>query len=199
MPASVEITTTQNVTIEYDLAQLRERIGAFLLDGLIIGVGYLILTVLLSFLFSSRLFGGGLGTFIGLLFPLSYLLYHTLFETLADGRTIGKMALGTKVVRLDGKSPHWMDILLRATLQLVDIISCFGIIAVLLVKTTPKAQRLGDMAANTVVIKINTALGRFTLNDIRNIASLDNYKPVYPQVRILTEQDMFFNKNALSR
>jgi len=88
---------------------------------------------------------------------------------------------------------------LRALLQLVDCVFSSGVIGALLIKTTPKSQRLGDMAANTTVIKIGNTRFQFSLHDILSIASLDNYQPTFPQVRKLSEQDMIFIKNAISR
>ena len=199
MAASVEITTTQNVTIEYDLARLRERTGAYVLDFIIVIVSYCVLTVTFLSLFPIADSGQGWLVFLYVGFFAALFFYFILMEILMSGRTVGKMAVGIKVVRLDGKEPKWSDVVLRAVLQIVDIIFSVGIIGILLIKTTPHAQRLGDLAANTVVIRIQSVLGRFTLRDILNIASLDNYQPVYPQVRSLTEKDMIFIKNVLVR
>jgi hypothetical protein len=102
-------------------------------------------------------------------------------------------------VRLDGKDPEWSDVTLRALLQLVDSIFCLGLVGGLLIKTSAKAQRLGDMAANTTTIKIQSSNYTFRLADILSISSLQNYQPLYPQVRNLSERDMIFVKNTLTR
>lgn len=199
MAATVEITTTQNVTIEYDLARLRDRSLAYLLDGMIVSFGYGMFILLITIVFSTLFMSQGWMIFFYILYIAVWFAYHTLCETLMNGQSIGKKAAGIKVVRLDGKEPQWGDVVLRALLQIIDLISCAGIIGILLIKTTPKGQRLGDMAANTTVIKIQSLLGRFTLRDILNIASIDSYKPEYPQVKQLTEQDMILIKTVLTR
>jgi uncharacterized RDD family membrane protein YckC len=199
MALSVEITTTQNVTIEYDLARLRERTGAYLLDVLLVSVSYTILCIMFLSLFGTNGMDNGWAIFVYVLYFIALFFYFILMEIWTTGRTVGKMAMGIKVVRLDGKEPKWSDVVLRAVLQVVDIIFSGGLIGILLIKTTPHGQRLGDLAANTVVIKIQSILGRFSLRNILNIASLDNYQPVYPQVRSLTEKDMIFIKNVLVR
>jgi hypothetical protein len=102
-------------------------------------------------------------------------------------------------VRLDGKDPEWSDVVLRAVLHLVDSLFSFSVIGAVLIKTTAKSQRLGDLAANTTVIKIKGNGYQFRLSDILGISTLDNYQPTYPQVRDLSEQDMIFIKNVLSR
>jgi len=197
MLKTIEIRTTQNVTIEYELAGLRERALAWMLDTSIIVFGYYLLVILILSLFGD--IGNWWGVFLGILSFLLYFLYHIFFEILRRGQSPGKMALGIKVVRLDGKDPEWSDVTLRALLQLVDSIFCLGLVGGLLIKTSAKAQRLGDMAANTTLIKLQSSGQTFRLADILSISSLQNYQPVYPQVRNLSERDMIFVKNALTR
>lgn len=200
MQKTIEITTTQNVTIEYELAPLRERILAFALDVFVVMIAYAIFSQLLMLLSGGHLFDGFGWVILLVLLPfLLFFLYNIFFEIWNIGQSPGKMALGIKVVRLDGKDPEWSDVVLRAVLQLVDSIFSSGVIGALLVKTTDKSQRLGDMAANTTVIKVQSSSFRFSLRDILNISSLDNYQPVFPQVRNLSERDMIFIKTALTR
>lgn len=197
---SVHITTTQNVTIEYEHASLRERILAYLLDMLILTVGYYVLLLLLRLVFGDGLLSGVSNLAIVWLSPIAaFFLYNILFEIWNGGQTPGKKALNIKVVRLDGKDPEWGDVVLRSIMHLVDSLASAGIIGLLLIKTTSKCQRLGDMAANTTVIRLFASRFLFRLEDILSISSLDNYTPVYPQVRILSERDMIFIKNALTR
>ncbi len=196
MRKTIEITTTQNVTIEYELAPLRERMLAWLLDLVVAVLGYILLYQLLTLPFGS--FGDD--TIALFLFPLLlFFLYHIFFEIWNGGQTPGKMVMNTKVVRLDGKDPEWSDVVLRSLLQLVDSLFSAGVVGVLLIKTTVKSQRFGDMAANTTVIRLYTSHFAYRLEDILNISSLDNYSPVFPQVRRLSERDMIFIKNVLNR
>jgi uncharacterized RDD family membrane protein YckC len=196
MNKSIEITTTQNVTIEYELAPLRERILAWLLDVVIVVLGYILFYQILSLLFGG-ISDGAIAFF--LLPLLLYFLYNIFFEIWNGGQTPGKMVMNTKVVRLDGKDPEWSDVVLRALLQLVDSLFSAGVVGVLLIKTTGKSQRFGDMAANTTVIRLFGSHFAYRLEDILSISSLDNYQPVFPQVRRLSERDMIFIKNVLSR
>lgn len=198
MNQTIEITTTQNVTIEYELASMRERILAYLLDLFVVGFGYIMLYQLARLVFGS-IWDNGWSVFWMVMVFLFYFLYNIFMEILNSGQTLGKMSLSIRVVRLDGKDPEWSDVVLRSVLQLVDSLFCFGIIGILLIKTTPKCQRLGDMAANTTVIKIHQSSWRFRLEDILSISTLQNYQPTFPQVRNLSEPDMIFVKNVLSR
>ena len=196
MNKTIEITTTQNVTIEYELASLRERCLAWLLDWLIVTMGYILLYQLLALLLG----GVSDGAIAFFLLPLlAYFLYYIFFEIWNSGQTPGKMAMNTKVVRLDGKDPEWSDVVLRSVLQLADILFSAGVVGVLLIKTTNKSQRFGDMAAHTTVIKLFSSEFAYRLEDILSISSLDNYQPVYPQVSRLSERDMIFIKTVLGR
>ncbi|MBK7939063.1 MAG: RDD family protein [Lewinellaceae bacterium] len=193
MQKTIEITTTQNVTIEYELALLRERVLAWLLDIVLVGLGYILLFVLLLQFFVRN----ADPTIFFLLLPiLCYFLYNIFFEIWNVGQTPGKKAMNIKVARLDGKDPEWSDVVLRALLQLVDWMFSAGVVGALLIKTTAKSQRFGDMAANTTVIKLYGSRFMFRLEDILNISSLERYQPVFPQVRNLSEKDMIFIKRC---
>lgn len=197
---SIEITTTQNVTIDYELAPLRLRMLAFVLDLMILLVAYFLFVQLVLVLFGDTFFENmGLAMMVFLMPFLLFFAYHIFFEIRNIGQSPGKMALGIKVVRLDGKDPEWSDVVLRALMHIVDSLFTSGVIGAVLIKTTAKSQRLGDVAANTTVIKIAGTSAQFRLQDILNISSLDNYTPVYPQVRVLTERDMIFIKTVLNR
>lgn len=197
---TIDITTTQNVTIEYELASLRERILGFLIDLIIVGISCMIIIYFLLYYFEAVINNSGmaLNALISI-FPIAaFILYQLLSEVVADGQSLGKKAMGIKVVRLDGQEPSLSDYLLRAVFHLIDTIFSFGIVAGLLVSSTEKSQRLGDLTANTVVIRVKFQL-LFRLDDILKIDSLDDYEPTYPQVRKLSEQDMLLIKNVISR
>ncbi len=192
---TIEITTTQNVTIEYELATLRDRFLAFFIDCLIVGTIYMLVFLSLLGGFDN---GASISTFYQFLPIAIFIFYQLMSEIVADGQSWGKKALGIKVVRLDGQEPGLSDYLLRAVFHLVDTILSGGVLAALLVSSSAKSQRLGDMTANTAVIKIKFNL-RFRLEDILKINSLEDYEPSYPEVRRLSEKDMLLIKNIITR
>ena len=193
---TIEISTTQNVTIEYELAGLRERFFAILIDTLIMIFIGIALRILFSFFdtYDSRFLQIILG-----LFPIWFtILYSIMCEAFLNGQTLGKRVQKIKVVRVDGKPINLSDLLLRAVLLIPDYFFTLGIMGALLISSTDKRQRLGDMAAGTTEIKMGTDR-RFQLYDILNINTLENYTPQYPQVRQLSEDDMLFIKNLIIR
>jgi len=197
---TIDIRTTQNVIIEYELASLRERMLAFFLDLLIVGVIYMLLVIFITSSLPNTINSSGLlMNFIGFLLPVGgFITYQLLSEIIADGQSWGKKALKIKVVRLDGQEPSLSDYLLRAVFHIVDTFSSVGVIAALLISSSEKNQRLGDLTANTAVIRLRQNM-QFELDDILKIDSLADYHPTYPQVRQLSEEDMLFIKNTLSR
>ena len=103
--SSIDIQTTQNVTIEYELASLRERAIAFFIDSIIVLVAYTAFLILVAFAIRSSSWENRMVWYMlyGLMPILGITLYHFFSEILADGQSWGKKALGLKVVRLDGR------------------------------------------------------------------------------------------------
>lgn len=197
---TIDIRTTQNVTIEYELASLRERALSFFVDTLIVVFLYLSILFLARSILPATLFDSGmLNAFWFILMPIALLImYQFLSEVLGNGRSWGKRAMGIKVVRLDGQEPSLSDYFFRAIFHLIDSILSSGVLAGLLISSSPKHQRLGDMTANTTVIRVRHN-ARFQLQDILKISSLEDYQPCYPEVRRLSERDMLLLKHLIAR
>jgi uncharacterized RDD family membrane protein YckC len=194
---NIDIRTTQNVTIEYELAVLRDRFLAFLLDLFIFSVAISVFWQVVIYLVGDAISGWG-GAVMGMSYMVGLLIYHLASDMLGNGQSLGKRALGIRVVRLDGLEPGMGEYLLRSILLLLDFSFTAGALGGILIGSTYKHQRLGDLAANTTVVR-NTGQLTFSLNDILKINTLENYEPQYPAVRQMTEADMLLIKNLLSR
>lgn len=196
---TIFIKTSQNVSIEYELATLWERLLALLLDMVIVYVGSLILISLLRAAFYSDVDSSiMMGIFYGLLPLVLFLIYQFAMEAFADGQTLGKRALKIKALRLNMDGSGLSDYMLRSIFYLIDLIFSGGILAALLISTTPKRQRLGDLTANTTVVKLQPSY-TLKLKDILKISTLDDYEPIYPEVRNLGEKDMLLIKSTIVR
>jgi uncharacterized RDD family membrane protein YckC len=131
------------------------RIGAGLLDVILLGVLFVVLALLIGDSESSgssasvRLGGGGT-----LLFMALSLLYYFGQEA-RDGRTLGKRALGIRVVRAaDGAAPSAGEVAVRTVLRLVDALPFLYLVGVIAILATgSRAQRIGDLAAGTTVVR----------------------------------------------
>jgi uncharacterized RDD family membrane protein YckC len=189
---TVDIITTQNVTIEYELATTGGRVAAFAIDFMIMSAGFKILGLISLFVAEP------FSTYLGYILIILFCCYTFILETMLHGQTLGKRAMNIKVVKLNGEIPSVSDNFMRWTFRLIDIGASFGTLAVTLVATTAKAQRLGNIATDTVVIRKKSSLN-FSLNDILKISALENYTPQFPEVRRLSEQDMILIKTTLVR
>lgn len=178
-----QIETAQNVTISQNVAGIGERILAYLLDSVIIGVYVFIV----FFLFSVSAFNFDSVFLIIMTIFLPVFLYHLLWEALWNGQTPGKAVLKIRVVKLDGSKPALSNYLLRWLLRLIDISFTSGAVAVVTILLNGKGQRLGDIAATTTVISEKKNVGITTL---RHIEIEDDYVPKYPQVTVFTDSDM---------
>ena len=79
--------------------------------------------------------------------------YFTLLEG-NRGQTLGKMLLGIKVVREDnGEVPGLGAAAIRTVLRLIDVLPFAYLVGYISILITSRNQRLGDMAANTLVVR----------------------------------------------
>jgi uncharacterized RDD family membrane protein YckC len=103
----------------------------------------------------------GIGIALALFFLLTFAVlwgYPTAMETLWRGRSLGKAALGLRVVTIEGAPVRFRHAAIRATLGVVDFLLTAGGAAVISVLLTPRSQRLGDLVAGTVVLRERTGL-----------------------------------------
>lgn len=191
---TIDIITTQNVTIQYALASVRDRLLSFFVDLIVLGVSVMLLVLVFTSVISTDSF-----EYIIYLIIIPLVLFYSLAqEVLLNGQSIGKRLVGLKIVKLTGKEPTMSDYLIRWAFRFIDIWFSLGSIAVMLISSTDRQQRLGDLLANTAVIKLNP-WATVSLQEILSIHSTDTYKPMYPAVKKYSEQDMLFVKQALDR
>ena len=79
--------------------------------------------------------------------------YFPLFEAFGSGKTPGKRALGIRVLRLDGGPLTFWRALVRNLLRLIDQLPTAYLVGIVVVLATERNQRLGDLAAGTVVVR----------------------------------------------
>ncbi|MDF0717559.1 RDD family protein [Muricauda sp. 334s03] len=183
---NLQINTTQNVNLDYKIVGIGERIIAFLIDGLILYM-YAYLVSLISdaigYVYEDSWTQRGLAMLIFLPAMFYSLLMHSLF----NGKTVGKMLMKMRVVRLDGTPVHWSNLLVRWMLRLVDIWIFLGSIGILSILFSEKRQRVGDAAAGTVVIstKKKTKVSHTILEEVE-----EAYVPQFTNVTLLTDKDV---------
>lgn len=191
-----EILTSNNVAIQYELASLAQRILAFLLDGVILSVYYFICLLFIGAISINSTLVAEVMVYI--LFLPVYFFYNLFCEIYLDGQSLGKKIMNIKVMKITGENPTINDYFIRWTYRVIDIWVSAGAIAAIFVSSSDKGQRLGDISANTTLIKLNPDT-KYSIKDILRIGKNKDYVPVYHQVTKLTDDDMLLIKNTIDR
>ena len=148
--------TPEGVSLDTVLAGLGSRFAAFSLDFLL-QVAFFIIVVIVVVV---ALHGGGetsslvAGGILSLVALLDFIGYFIICEMLWSGRSVGKRAAGTRVVRIGGAPVGFWSSLLRNVTRLIDMLpGTFYLVGSVLILATPRNQRLGDLLGNTIVIR----------------------------------------------
>jgi len=181
---TLKIDTSQNIDIEQPIASIGERIAATLLDMLFI----------MSYTLIIALIAGGLHYSWVIFFVfLPVALYSITSELLMNGQSWGKKILKIRVVKMDGTPTTFSAYFLRWILRLIEILVMFGSLATVTIILNRKGQRLGDIAANTTVIRLRDK----SLKETIYTQVPDDYTVVYPEVSKLSINDIYTIKEVL--
>jgi uncharacterized RDD family membrane protein YckC len=136
-----------------DVKVTGRRIVATILDGIVLGLLYRASTGIFGGHYDSGLDFTRLTSKAGLGWLVVTLLYYVLLEGLF-GRTVGKFVTGIRVI--DGKTGRAPGIFMALNRTLLRIIDSFGgyLLGWIVVILNDRRRRLGDMAADTLVIRV---------------------------------------------
>ncbi len=189
------IVTGQYVRISQTAASLGERFLARVIDTIIIIIYVMATAFTLEALPNSM---RSEWTFIlsMLVFYIPVLLYSLLFEVFNQGQSPGKRIMNIKVVMADGSTPSFSSYLLRWLLYSIDF-PITGGLGVLFILLTKNHQRIGDLAAGTMVIRMNNYRKiKVSLDEYKHLT--ESYVPVYPQVTDLSLEQIGVIQKVLS-
>lgn len=187
--SNFSIETAQNISIKQNVAPVSTRIGAFIIDYLIIFL-YILAVIFITGLLGLENKSVQIVTYV--LLSLPAFLYSLLLETLLNGQTAGKILLGIKVTKIDGSKPTFGSYLIRWILRPIDLFLGSGSVALLTILLNGKGQRLGDIAAKTTVI---TEKKQISIKQTLMVDVAENYQPTFPQVTVLNDRDIQTIKN----
>jgi len=154
----LNIDTPELVAIEMPLAGIGSRFIAVLIDTLIWGAGLLLLFLVLWAIkpalaaFSGLSYQWTVAIFTVALFALNW-GYFTLFEAFWHGRTPGKRVARIRVIQRSGRAIGIFESMARNFIRYVDQIPFFYAVGVIVIFSTRQNQRLGDLAAGTLVVR----------------------------------------------
>lgn len=150
-----DLVTGEAVVLDLRLAGLASRGLAVAIDLLIEAVGLIILLIIVA-VSAGGLDDALVGALSIVVAVLVFVGYPVTLETLTRGRTVGKIALGLRVVRDDGGPIRFRQALVRGlTWFFVDfwVLGLAGAVAIFVSVTSAKGKRVGDLLAGTVVIR----------------------------------------------
>ena len=161
MPAPDQLTidTPEHIALEFPLAGVGSRFLALAYDTLLQGVllaGLGIVAAIVGLLVVPAMGRPALRLWLfAILLVLAFVVYtgyFALFETIWNGQTPGKRQVGLRVIDVSGRPITAYAAILRNLLRLVDQLPGFYAFAIVSVLLTERSQRLGDLAAGTVVV-----------------------------------------------
>jgi uncharacterized RDD family membrane protein YckC len=145
----IAIATPEGIELEYSLAGVGSRVLAGVIDVLLRTVVVGALTAL------GYVVGGSVGAGLVILIGtfLALFVYDIAFEVWGGGQTPAKRWNGLRVVMEGGQPISFAPSAVRNLLRLIDGWVTFGIVGMVSIFVTERNQRLGDLAASTLVVR----------------------------------------------
>jgi uncharacterized RDD family membrane protein YckC len=223
--AVIKIPTSFNIDLEFEIPEFYRRMLALFMDMLIeflyLRFAFIMLEEIAYSLSSDDDAGHALWA-LSLLFLLPVLLYHLVLEITMNGQSFGKKIMKLRVVNENGGRPSVSQFIIRWLLRLSDVwivlillilitdpgfgrnatltfvvLAALGFLItdIILVITTPKSQRLGDILAKTILIRTGA---KGSIEDTVFVPVADNYVPLFPQIMQLSDRDINAVKSILA-
>jgi uncharacterized RDD family membrane protein YckC len=212
----VQIATPFNLQLDFEIAEFHKRIFAYCID--------LFIMVLYAWIMGNIIYSGTVEQLAGytrasgwsiLIISVPLLLYSLVCELAMHGQTVGKKVLDIRVMNLYGGEPTLSQYMIRWIFRFFEWPLVFGvalpgflilyqlfvmvipgIAVIIIIAVTKRHQRLGDLAANTVLVrtKINTSINDTIFQEV----DLNNYEVMFPQVMQLSDRDINTIKSVIS-
>ncbi len=146
--------TPDAVALDLEVATIGSRGIAYLLDLALFAAVFVVLSLVQLALGGGGWFDSGLGVAIALVLAFLWQFGYPIgFETLWRGRTLGKAAMGLRVVTVEGAPVGVRHATIRAVTAPFEVLLTTGLVASIASFASPRAQRLGDLAAGTLVVR----------------------------------------------
>ena len=217
----IKVPTTFNIDLEFEIPEFHRRLFAWIIDVIIQVIYYRIALELLSRSFSDHdLFSQDArynlwGLYMLIIVPI--FTYHLICEMTMNGQSIGKKIFGIRVVNENGGRPGISQFIIRWLIRTGD----YAIIAIILnvfilsnkelfvflgaslillltdvvlVVSSRKSQRLGDILAHTILVRTKA---RGSMEETVFMEVADNYVPSFPEIMRLSDKDINAIKSIL--
>ena len=124
------------------------------------------------------------------------MLYDLLFEVFMNGQSLGKRAMNIRVLSLDGTPPALGAYIMRWMFRLIDTGIFGSMVALIVAAVNGKGQRVGDIAANTAVVKLKQTV---SLAQLKQDKLQDDYVPMFPEASLLSDRDVVTIRAVLKK
>lgn len=218
MPA-IKVPTSFNIDVEFEIPEFYRRLIALLIDILI---GYFYLRIAAEFYKSIARGSDFLDAdtpynlqAVGIVLFLPLLIYHVVLEITMNGQSAGKKIMSLRVVNENGGRASISQFLVRWLLRDIWFILLLGIgissggaesvfitlaviaffiTEIVLVVSSKKGQRIGDLLAHTILIRTNkqSSIEETVFQEVA-----DSYSPSFPQIMQLSDRDINAIKSIL--
>lgn len=207
MNEQISVETPEQIDIRFQQAGIGSRFYAALIDTalltLISLVGYYVNRRFISEL--GDIVGNWLGALGGVIVFVLLWGYYMVSEVTTNGQTLGKRALGLRVIKEGGYPISFADTAIRNLVRIVDFLPCFYGVGLLCMVINRNWQRLGDLAAGTLVIKTArtelklTGAGSHADNASISIPPRECVYTAWIQPALVTETEMGVIREYLTR
>ena len=155
MNEQLSIETPEQIDISFQKAGIGSRFYAALIDtGLLVLISFVGYYVNRNFVMElGDTLGNWLGAIGGILVFALFWGYYMVFEVTSNGQSLGKRALGLRVIKDGGYPIGFADSAIRNLVRVVDFLPFFYGAGLLTMLINGNWQRLGDLAAGTLVVK----------------------------------------------
>ena len=213
--AVIKVPTSFNIDVEFEVPEFYRRLLALIID---IAIEFFYLRIMAEVIDRTDL------NVIGFIFVLPIFVYHVVMEITMNGQSVGKKIMGIKVVHENGGRASISQFLIRWLLRVSDVwmvvvifvifyiaegygighdaettililaVLAFLVVDIILIVSSRKGQRIGDILAHTILVRTNP---RASIEETVFQEVADTYTPVFPQIMQLSDRDINAIKSIL--
>ena len=207
MNEQVSVETPEQIDINFQQAGIGSRFYAALIDTLLLTlislVGYYVNRQFISEL--GDVVGNWLGALGGIIVFAIFWGYYMVFEVTTNGQSLGKRALGLRVIKDGGYPISFADSAIRNLVRIVDFLPFLYGVGLICMLINRNWRRLGDLAAGTLVIKTArtnlklTSEGSQANNQSISIPPRELIYTAWIQLALVTETEFAIIREYLAR